>query len=77
MPEPYPVSSLNRNELALASLTAYCNLHPEQRFWQSLRNWSGFDQVMGVGGSVRIDTFNLEGLDGIIPIERPKEPTTC
>lgn len=30
-----------RNSEVLASFVAYCEAHPEWRFWQALRNWSG------------------------------------
>ncbi len=33
--------SKNKNEEVLASFSIYCHLHPEERFWQALRNWSG------------------------------------
>ena len=26
----------------LASFMQYCLAHPEERFWQALRNWSGY-----------------------------------
>lgn len=31
----------NKNKEQLDSFTKYCELYPEQRFWQALRNWSG------------------------------------
>lgn len=33
---------MTRNSELLASFVAYCEKNPEQRFWQALRNWSGF-----------------------------------
>jgi len=30
----------NKNEKLLKSFTKYCIKHKEERFWQSLRNWS-------------------------------------
>lgn len=30
-----------RNSEVLQSFMTYCNLHPNERFWQALRNWSG------------------------------------
>ncbi len=35
--------SMNRE--VLDSFAEYCYLHPEQRFWQALRNWSGYDGI--------------------------------
>jgi hypothetical protein len=32
---------VTRNSFVLSSFVAYCEKHPEQRFWQALRNWSG------------------------------------
>jgi hypothetical protein len=52
----------------------YCKAHPDERFWQALRNWSGFHFIMGVnkiggrgaGGEVNDahDTFYMEGRNG-------------
>lgn len=30
----------------LNDFTKYCQEHPEERFWQALRNWSGADFLM-------------------------------
>ena len=35
----------NENEEVLASLVAYCKANPTMRFWQALRNWSGYSFV--------------------------------
>lgn len=35
-----------KNEL-LKSFTEYCEQHPEQRFWQALRNWSEYNFIYG------------------------------
>lgn len=48
------------------SFVAYLAAHPEQRFWQAVRNWSGFAELYGTErltpyGSRVTDTFNLEG----------------
>lgn len=32
----------SRNKLILDSFVFYCEKHPEMRFWQALRAWSGF-----------------------------------
>jgi len=31
-----------RNSKVLKSFAKYCKEHPEERFWQALRNWSGY-----------------------------------
>lgn len=31
----------------LENFTYYCKAHPEERFWQALRNWSDYDFIMG------------------------------
>ncbi len=30
----------------LSDFARYCAGHPEERFWQALRNWSGFGFVL-------------------------------
>lgn len=37
--------SSSRNSALLKSFVAYCILHPEERFWQALRNWAGADFI--------------------------------
>jgi hypothetical protein len=37
---------LNKNAALLGEFTAYCVAHPEERFWQALRNWSGYEKVL-------------------------------
>ena len=50
-----------KSQKLLESFTAYCKMYPDQRFWQALRNWSGYtfiygmDRVMNEGQ----DTFYL------------------
>ena len=34
-----------RNSELLESFTEYCKAHPEERFWQALRNWCGWPFV--------------------------------
>jgi hypothetical protein len=31
---------MNQNQDLLREFVEYCEQHPEQRFWQALRNWS-------------------------------------
>jgi len=33
------------SEKLLKEFCEYCNIHPEQRFWQALRNWAGVDAI--------------------------------
>lgn len=68
---------MGKNARLLASLVLYCNEHPEERFWQALRNWSGENFILisnfaphdfGKEGGWLEDTFYLEGM----PNESPK-----
>ncbi len=43
-----------RNSEVLADFVQYCTTHPDERFWQALRNWSGY---MAVGVT---DTFSFD-----------------
>lgn len=36
---------MNKNKELLDSFVAFCNEHPEYRFWQALRNWCGWPFV--------------------------------
>jgi hypothetical protein len=36
----------SRNSELLDSFIAYCAEHPNERFWQALRNWSGWGCVL-------------------------------
>jgi hypothetical protein len=62
-----------RNSEVLASFVAYCESHPEERFWQALRNWTRYSLILAVpvgdgylsdGDGFRYDTFHWEGKDG-------------
>ena len=37
---------MNKNKETLYSFAKYCAEHPEERFWQAVRNWSGFPFVL-------------------------------
>ena len=54
-----------RNSEILSSFIAYCKAHPEERFWQALRNWSGYSFVLVSDFSPtdksQEDTFSWEG----------------
>ena len=48
----------------LSSFIDYCLDNPEQRFWQCLRNWSGYNFIYGSNTPENInleDTFHKEG----------------
>lgn len=48
----------------LKSFVAYCEAHPQLRFWQALRNWSGWNFVFvsdKSGGLDLLDTFYMKG----------------
>ena len=60
-----------RNSEALESFVLYCENNPDQRFWQALRNWSKYDQILGHVGNIldkdlegMENTFYLEDFDG-------------
>jgi len=63
-----------RNSEALLSFVTYCVQHPDQRFWQALRNWSKWSFILGssvppyqiddTNIALVDDTFYVEGLDG-------------
>lgn len=50
LPRPFPEpkdEKPSKNADKLASFTAYCQAHPEERFWQALRNWSPYNFIYG------------------------------
>jgi len=55
---------MSKNSRLLASFTAYCREHPDERFWQALRNWSPYAFLYGSKEQIDdprlIDTFYLE-----------------
>ncbi len=54
----------------LDSFTQYVEAHPEERFWQALRNWSRYPFVfVGKRPDALEDTYYFEGL------RRTKEPS--
>lgn len=34
-----------KSEKLLIEFCQYCSEHPDERFWQALRNWSGYSYV--------------------------------
>jgi len=63
---------MNKNKKLLDNFVAYCQQHPEERFWQALRNWVGKDFILVTKKGVDRtelndtieDTFYWEGRDG-------------
>jgi len=37
----------SKNFSKLTQFTNYCAEHPEERFWQALRNWSEYENIVG------------------------------
>jgi hypothetical protein len=60
-----------KNSEMLRDFIDYCVDHPEERFWQALRNWSGWHLVMVSNDSDATDnhaiedTFYWEGKAGL------------
>jgi len=52
--------SKTRNSEVLASFVKYCEENPELRFWQALKNWSGYRRIIAV---VKDITYSTEGYD--------------
>lgn len=44
--EAMEAKGATRNSELLESFVKYCQEHPEQRFWQCLRNWCGWSFVL-------------------------------
>lgn len=63
--------SKTRNSEVLASFVAYCEAHPQERFWQALRNWCGaYNWILASNDAMDVevqrrtrDTFYWEGKD--------------
>ena len=60
---------MNKNKELIDEFTAFCEGHPEMRFWQALRAWTGFDYIVAknetgyAGQNTEEDTFYWEGKD--------------
>ena len=39
----------SKNLELLTSFTEYCTAHPQERFWQALRNWAELDYLLSQG----------------------------
>ncbi len=55
----------------LADFMAYCEANPSMRFWQALRNWSGYSFILAVpvGSELDYDTFYWEGKNHLPDIQ--------
>jgi len=64
-----PESQHTRNSEVLEQFVRYCKAHPEERFWQALRNWSGYGFILATDDFASwdtakcFDTFRWEGRD--------------
>ncbi len=59
---------INKNSELLNDFKKYCCKHPEERFWQALRNWSEANSIIiekhyEKGIVTQEDTFYFEGKD--------------
>lgn len=57
----------NKNSDTLSDFIDYCYKHPNERFWQALRNWSKAEYIK-INNPIDnelgdIDTFYFEGKD--------------
>ena len=52
-----------RNSEVLRDFIDYCASHPNERFWQALRNWSGYDYIITRNEMRDEDTFYWGGKD--------------
>lgn len=52
---------MTRNSEILQSFVIYCQEHPDERFWQALRNWAGVAFVLVSDGKDTEDTYYREG----------------
>jgi hypothetical protein len=50
-----------RHYAVLRGFLTYCHDHPDERFWQALRNWSGYDYIVASSDGYDYDTFYWEG----------------
>lgn len=55
-----------KSEAVLHDFVVYCHEHPQERFWQALRNWSKFSFIFGAmthENESLVDTFYFENKD--------------
>jgi hypothetical protein len=48
----------SKNKVLLDAFTAYCEAHPNERFWQALRNWTKVPSIY-VGDDSHCDDVSL------------------
>lgn len=53
----------SQNLKQLNDFTDYCLQHPEQRFYQALRNWSQYNFIYGSMGGLENKMDKLIGLE--------------
>lgn len=56
--------AVTRNSKVLTDFCKYCEEHPDERFWQALRNWSGYGKIFvtPIGDPMNfINTYSWEG----------------
>lgn len=53
----------SKNADLLVDFIRFCGKHPEMRFWQALRNWSGFHSVFV--GQVEVEDLSKVQLLGL------------
>lgn len=61
---------MNKNIELLESFQEYCLAHPEQRFWQALRNWAGAEFVY-----IQLDGRRADGIVWVMGDEAEYERT--
>ena len=54
----------SKNINTLTDFYIYCLQHPEQRFWQALRNWSGYEFIYGFKEKLE-DTFYIDEVNDL------------
>jgi len=52
-----------KSKKVLSSFIIYCYKHPDERFWQALRNWAKVNSICVQNGIETLDTFYFEGKD--------------
>ncbi len=52
-----------KSKTQLVSFVKYCTKHPNERFWQALKNWSGFRCIRAQRRVLEVgeDTYYMEG----------------
>lgn len=55
----------NKNKEILEAFVKYCEEHPEERFWQALRNWTDVDYILFGATSNTKGLESTASLDGL------------